>query len=201
MKTKSVLCSLFAVASLFAFASSPFAAVIISVSEAGGDTTFVIEGSIDTDASTLIGPSISFNTAGFFSPNRQITSMVDAGPTINIFGVATSPGPFGPDLALPTDATSRSGDQFALTDADLVLADSYVSGSNLYSSLLFEGATINDLGLISGTYIWTLAGSEDTITLDVPAAVVPLPPAIALVLTGIGAISFFGGLKSRSRDT
>ncbi|MEM9268633.1 MAG: hypothetical protein AAGA78_06820 [Pseudomonadota bacterium] len=198
MKIKTAFCSLIAAASLSTFAPAAEAAVVISVSETAGDTTFLIEGSIDTDATTLIAPSTSFDTLGFFSPNRQVTSLTDLVP-INIFSVASAPGPFGPNLALPTNATSRSGDEFAVTDIDFVLAQSYVSGSSLSSSLFFQGATINSLGLISGSYVWTLAGSGDTITLEVPAAV-PLPPAVALILAGLGALTVIGVRKPRGRD-
>lgn len=188
MKFRSFLAGALSISTMTLAAAPATSAVIVNVTETGGDTTFSIEGTLNTSDTTLIGPSTSFDVANIFAPNRQIASMPDMVP-INIFSLTGPAAAFGPASAvLPTDATSRAGDLFAITNVDLSLAQSYVSGSSLSSSLLFEGSTIADLGLISGTYVWNLSGSNDTITMTIPAAVVPLPAGLPLLGAGLLAL-------------
>ena len=180
----------------FALLSLPAAAaVVIDVSETAGDTTFLFQGTLQTNTATIIAPSTSFDVANVFAPNSQIASMPDLVP-IDLFSVTGPASPFAAATVLPFNATSRTGDLFAITGSDLALAQTYASGSFLSGSLVFQGATFADLGLIDGTYVWTLGGSDDTVTMTIDTSVIPLPPGLALALAGLGALTVLRRRKS-----
>jgi len=177
------------------------AAVVISVSEIAGDTTFAFQGTLDTDATTLISPSSSFDVANIFAPNDQIASLPDM-LDLNIYGVALGPAsPFAAPTALPFDATTRTGDAFAITTNQLSMSQDYVSGSFFSGSLIFQGSTFADLELIDGTYVWTLDGSRDTVTMTIETSPIPLPSSLALAMTGFGAIAVLRPRRPRRKPS
>jgi hypothetical protein len=83
-----------------------------------------------------------------------------------------------------------------------MVPDSYVSGDPLTDSMLFDNQTYASLGLTPGTYVWTWGSGAEvgsgSFTLEVgqiPQA--PLPAALPLFATGLGALGLLGWRKKR----
>jgi hypothetical protein len=96
------------------------------------------------------------------------------------------------------DGVSTNGGLFLA----LALPDDYVFGTFLTDTMTFTGKTLEDLGLTPGTYVWTWGSGAEvgsgSFTLEVgqiPQA--PLPAALPLFATGLGALGLLGWRKKR----
>jgi len=108
--------------------------------------------------------------------------------TFNNGWSATGPGGrWGTGFA--TAETGSTGNSTLLLWNNIVYLDSaYVSGSPLTGTMTFEGYTYEEAGLIPGNYTWTLAGSGDTVVMQVAA--IPEPSTYAMALAGIACGGF-----------
>lgn len=74
------------------------------------------------------------------------------------------------------------------SDDVLFLPFGYVSGSALDRTLTFSSQSFQSLGFAAGDYVFTLAGSRDTVTLRFQnASNVPEPGTIFLAMVALGA--------------
>ena len=181
--------SIAAAAALSLLAQAATASITIGVSETGGDTVFSLSGSIDTDslgAANFYTSTPPSNISGF---NRQV--LVDPSPETPAayWWLASSPLVFA---NIGYTEGVGTGDFFGITASSIILASSYVSGTALSSTLTFGGRSFSDLGLIDGTYVWSLSNQE-TVTMTIETATVPLPAGLPLLLAGLGAL----GLAAR----
>jgi hypothetical protein len=79
----------------------------------------------------------------------------------------------------------------------IVVPSGYVSGS-LSGTATYNNQTFANLGLASGTYVWTwgTGADADSLTLQIgPAAAVPEPPSLPLLAMGLVGL----GLVLRTR--
>jgi len=178
---------------LLLFAGSAPAAVLINVTQAGGNVTFSTTGSLDITGAIFDrdGP---FNT-GFISggSNWYIASgsggeNTGSGDNVAFYNLTGADGAFGTSGSFMTPPDSTSGDNFLIWGqgggAPLVgLEVGYVSGSAINSQMVFSG-TVGSLRMTAGTYNYSIP--KDTITLNI----VPVPAAAWLFLSGLGALGW-----------
>lgn len=150
------------------FATCVQGALVITAQETGGNVVFTWSGSLNLSGVTYavqdinsvaggINPSVG-NFLGYNNPN----SLIDlSNPVLTPASV-----PFGTSGV--TAASSFSGSAFGLDGAGRIgIPFNYVSGNALSGSVTYNGATFSSLGLIEGTYNWTLP-STDTIQMLIP---------------------------------
>jgi len=83
-------------------------------------------------------------------------------------------------------------------NGDLFLPSGYVSGGLLDTGQdIFNNATFASLGLIPGTYVWTWGAAADQ-SYTVEIGTTPLPAALPLFATGLGAMGLFGWHRKRN---
>lgn len=186
-------------ATLFALgATAASAAVVVDVTEAGGDVLFRTTGSLDLtglgDPGGASGGPFVFGDS-FFAFGERLASW----HTYDDAVVGPRPA-FGAAGFIQPD--SGTGGVFGVTANDLddparlSVPRDYVSGEALSVTSVVEDATIDGLGLFEGSFVYTLT-NDDTITLNIGAAApIPLPAAGWLLLGGLGAM----GAVARRRD-
>jgi hypothetical protein len=72
----------------------------------------------------------------------------------------------------------------------------YVSDTALSDSTTYNNATFATLGVTPGTYVWTWgAGADQSFTLEIGTT--PIPAALPLFATGLGAMGLLGWRRKR----
>lgn len=196
---KKVVISLLAGVPVFLFAvdAKPARAVLAyNIFESMGDLIVETSGSLILPAQTGIGncgaDGAIAPTIGFMCTGPNVTY-----PVYQISGPSTFTGTA--DLYPATSVSGLSTGVIAGIGR-FVIGPSYVSGP-IASSATFSGKTLADLGLTpsSGTLgTWTLAGTGDTITINVTN---PAPVPGPLPLLGAGAaFGFSRQLRKRIKS-
>ncbi len=195
------IATLGATLSSFGLGAPAQAAYTLTVQQAGADVTATGTGSIDFDALELFGDELGSSLleasggAIIVGPTTDtddtfysgITGPIDFGPGDefladigggNIVGLGTFDEPSGGVVAVPLG---------------------YVSGASLgTSTATWSNATIANLGLMPGAYVWTWGSgaSADSFTIDIVASGVggvpaaPEPATWAMMLLGLAGLSF-----------
>jgi hypothetical protein len=172
-------------------------AVLIDITQSGGNVDVTATGSLDLAGATL------FNSGGSYHPG-----IIPGGSN---WYIAPGPGaswdgydltsvslPFGTSTNFFNSGFTSSGDTFFIWGQGggtplVVVPGGYTSGTSISSSLVFTGETIAGLTLIPGTYTFTIP--SDTITLDISAGV-PEPSTWAMMGLGFAGLAF-AGYRSR----
>ena len=155
------------------------AAVIIDVTEIGGDVVAVFSGSLDTTGLVFAN---NVQTPAGVNPGFGFIGVGAAARTF--FDGINGPSSFGPGGFLEAD--SAFGDYFAIATNGTRLGFNlgYVSGSDLSGSATWNTSSFTSLGMTPGTYVWTLP-SQDTVTLNI--GIEPIPEPASLAIFGLGA--------------
>jgi hypothetical protein len=179
--------------------SQPFvcnADVVITFVDNGTDVLATFAGSIDL---TGLEPQGSINS--------QATSAMSNGTTSEPGSIVFQPSSNTParryiargdfrtsfsnrDNAEATVATSSSGGLFILSELNIgtvfTFQQGYTSDSQLSGSALYQGESLNSLGIAAGSYDWVLG--NNTVTLNIVA--VPEPTAtVGILLFGIAVVN------------
>jgi hypothetical protein len=78
----------------------------------------------------------------------------------------------------------------------LILPFVYTSDSLLSDDAIYNNATFASLGVAPGTYVWTWGtGADQSFRLEIGTT--PLPAALPLFATGLGAIGLLGWRRKR----
>lgn len=159
------------------------AAYIVNVRQVGSDVVATGGGTINTAGLSLLGPS---GGGGVFNARYGIVFVGSSGP-VTAFEGSTGPVSFGSGGGI--SASSNSGDAvgvYGLSNA-VYVPTGYVSETPLSDTSTWAGTTINDLGVIQGTYTWTWGsgGTADSFTMYVPEpasiTILGIPAAMALL--------------------
>ena len=167
------------------FSLSAPAAIVVTAYESGTDVIFEAEGSLDI---TGLTPLSSGNTNAFISPaeNRFSLGATDILP-FDFYLATSSARAFG-SLFITSFADSGEGMRLGASASGINLPANYESGTDISASAIFNLASFESLGLIEGSYIWTLS-TNDSLTLNVTTAPIPLPAAIWMLLSGLVFLS------------
>lgn len=165
-------------------ATKASAAITINMRQTGGDVVFDFSGDLDLASNS---PSPEFNENLFLIIWPGLGAINFAGPGIRMNkyeAVLSGPSSFGLGGVANPDFSTFGGLTIDPEVGDLYLPQGYLSGDSLSGSMTFQSDTFDTLGIDdeSAPYVWTIAGSGDTITLRV----VP-EPSSALLLAGLGA--------------
>jgi hypothetical protein len=171
--------------------ASPY---VVTLEQVGSNV--VATGSGEIDVTGLTFATVSSAEAATIAPS---IGFIDTGPSAAIvegYTGFTGPASFG--SGGQTLASSSSGDnvEIFVAEALLYVPLGYVSGNALSDTATYDLATFASLGLTPGIYIWTWGtGADQSFTLDVAAT--PLPAALPLFATGLGAMGLFGWRRKR----
>lgn len=174
------------------------AGVIIDVTQAGGNVVFSATGSLNLTGATASGGYSSYGL-GFIPGGSNWYIAPGSGSSVDSYVLTSFAGPFGTSNSYFNTPNSSSGDSFFIWGDSGVVAQvgvpvGYVSGNLIDSGMVFDGATIADFTMISGTYIYSLP--NDTITLNVGGVSgVPEPGSFSLI--GLGLAGFAAILRRK----
>lgn len=176
---------LIAFLTLIAVSTGAHSAVTITAVETGGNVVITLEGGGSLDISgMLFGLATESDNNGLINPSNNAMLFGPAGDYTVYQGISGSA--FGPGGFAVADSYTGSTGPFGFGGDELFVTDGYVSGDEIAGgSISFAGESFASLGIDSGTYVYTLLGSNDTITLNV----VPIPAAVWLfgsALLGLG---------------
>lgn len=178
-------------------------AVIVNVSEIGGDVVFSGSGTLNISGLTSQGSGNLLAGSDFgkefflgFDPNGF--------PAVDFYGATgqvTAPAALfaGDRFITPQLGT---GPRFGIAieafngqvDPAVTVPAGYVSGTALSSTSTYSGQTLASLGLIPGSYTWSWA--NDSLTLNIAA--IPLPATAWLFPAGL--IASMRWMRRRSRN-
>ncbi|MGH7057287.1 MAG: PEP-CTERM sorting domain-containing protein [Acetobacteraceae bacterium] len=184
----------------FGFAAPPAeASYIVTLTQQGSNV--VANGSGSIDLTELFITSVGSARSGVFPD----TGLIITGPVsfkeIVIYAGLTGPVSFGSG-GTPIATSSGSGDPVGIGGSanQLFLPVGYASGSALSDNSTYDNATFASLGVMPGTYVWTLGGQQDdSFTLDIETPAVPEPGSLALLGTGLAAFGLVGFAFRRRR--
>ena len=173
--------------------ASPY---VVTLEQVGSNVVATGSGEFDLTGLLLAGSENGSFVPASISPKLGEILSGDGG-IVDIYLEFSGPSPFGSGSF--ATASSDSGDKVGvLSDGGgaLIVPQGYVSGTALSDSSTYDNATFTSLALTPGTYEWTWGrGADQSFTLDVVAT--PLPAALPLFASGLGAMGFFGWRRKR----
>lgn len=188
--------ALFASIAVLALTALPAqSAVVINVTESGGNLVFNTSGSLNLTGATFLGGIGEAD--GFISGGSNWYIASGTAGSVDNYAMTTFDGPFGTNGSFFSSPTTSTGDSFFIWgnvgDTEQVGVNvGYISGSLFSSSMTFAGLTIAGTGLLTGIYQYAIP--NDTITLNIVSAV-PLPSALPLFVAALGG----AGVLARRR--
>ena len=194
---KQCICYLFTALISFSLSGE----VVITFEESGNDVVSAYSGTLDTDDPNINDISELSRFASKFNPSLGYYAnppggwrtaagsyVVDASHSSSPFYDGPREGSSGRGFGLGSETapTSISGDSFGLFQNSLVLPEGWTSGSQISGQMIWENATLDNLGYDSSQdHIWILRGTDDTITMTV----IPEPSTYTLIV-GVLAVGF-----------
>ncbi|MGH7113433.1 MAG: hypothetical protein ACREE9_02960 [Stellaceae bacterium] len=175
------------------------AGYVVTLTQVGPDVVATGSGTID-----LTGLSIVREGVIAFAAVAPIGGLIITGPTsataVDDYTGFTGPANFGSGGL--TGASTGSGGSVVMDGFDNLLAvpSGYMSGGSLSDSATYGNQTFATLGATPGVYTWTWgsAATDDSFTLDIPAAAVPEPSSLLLLALPLGLVMLLAARPRRA---
>jgi hypothetical protein len=173
--------------------ASPY---VVTLEEVGANV--VATGSGDIVTTGLVSPGVA-NVVPQLIPEvgAVYTGLPSSTPQAEFYAAALSgPASFGPGSQ--TFAATGTGAMVALFYAvsEIAVPIGYSSDTLLSDTAIYDTATFASLGVTPGTYVWTWGtGADQSFTLEIGTT--PLPAALPLFATGLGALGLLGWRRKR----
>jgi hypothetical protein len=180
---------------LVALCSMAQAMVTINVNEVGNNVVFDWSGSLNITGAIKVDEAGGFAT--YVKPDWGQVWLYSSG-NVFYYGLESG-GPYnigsGSGYNFMTTISGNSTFSMDAIYSKVGVGQFYVSGSSMYGTDTIQNTTISGLGITPGTYMWTMAGSGDTI--EVAVGAVPEPTTLALAGLGVlGCLLMFWDRKS-----
>jgi hypothetical protein len=193
-------CAAVTMSALAAIPGRVDAAIVIDISDIGSDVVASTSGSADLTDLTAIDTALLF-APGEVTPSKGSVTAGNPGQTL-FFKGADGPESFG--TGGKTEASVGNGDfvgvfavnPFAVSPV-ILLPQKYASGSALKGSSVFEGQSLESLGLTVGEYTFTWGVGEHADSLTIKVGDVPEPSTWAMLLLGFAGLGFAGYRKAK----
>jgi hypothetical protein len=173
--------------------ASPY---VVTLEEVGSNVVATGSGAIDTTGLLLFQSGGSFFSVVDPSSTPDFIFTGAGSYALYLDPAGNGPSSFG--SGGETVAASGSGGYVGINcfGYNLCVPAGYISDSPLSDSALYNNATFASLGVTPGTYVWTWGtGADQSFTLEIGTT--PLPAALPLFVTGLGAIGLLGWRRNR----
>jgi hypothetical protein len=173
-------------------------AVIVTAVEASGDVVFSMPagGSIDLTGLTFLTDTDNVAEVWPSLPLFIVGNPSGTGDDDVYSSVTTIPGVFGSGSL--SGASFATGSSFGLDQSgNILLPDGYISGALLgASTATFSGKSFANMGITSGTYVWSWAADSVTLNIVPTSAIVPIPAAFWLFGSALGLLGWIRRKKA-----
>jgi VPDSG-CTERM motif len=185
------------IASLLSIQSAK-ADYIVTLQQVGTNVVATGTGTIDT---TDLGTPNGSNDSGFIEAQfGEITTGPENGPATYEFSGISGPGSFGSGSFVMANLGSEDVVGIDGAGAVLEVPSGYVSGKALSDSSTYDGVTLANLGVTTGTYVWTWGTGThaDSFTLEVKGAAGVPDSGSTFGLLVLSLVACFGVSRVRS---
>lgn len=163
------------------------AAVLIDITQSGGNVDVTATGSLDLTGATF--DHVQPYSTGIIPGGSNWYIALGSTPGMDWYRLTSVNLPFGTSTTFFT--APASGDAFSIWGFGggnplVGVTTGYTSGTPISANMMFAGQTIAGMTLIPGTYKFTIP--NDTITLVIAGSTVPEPASWAMMLLGVGGI-------------
>ena len=178
--------------------ASPY---VVTLEQVGTSVVATGSGDINTagltfDTSTSDEPEMSPNGAALFIGGVALESQLVDLNTVTF--TAGDPTNFGSGILTVANSTTGTFVGIGGSVGQIDLATNYTSGTSISDSATFDSETFATLGVTPGTYEWTWGDASDqSYTLIIGTAATPLPAALPLFASGLGAMGLLGWRRKR----
>jgi hypothetical protein len=176
---------------------------IVNVEQVGPNVMVTGSGTLDLSGLTK---DESFGSSALINPSQGLVSF-GPNPGVNVDAYFGFTGPLAIGPGFETLASTSSGDAVGIiaSENQLIVPQGFMGGS-LSASMTFDNTTIADLGLLTGTFTWswtaTPSAPDDSFGINIgTTTVTPLPAALPLFATGLGALGLLGWRRKRKAQT
>jgi hypothetical protein len=173
------------------------AAAVYAFLEVGNNVVGTLSGGLTTAGATGFPQIGNDDGPGFGPSGPSFGSGANAGQAVTLYPT-TNPGPFGPGLT--ANVTSVFGIVVSIVGPSITLPSSYVSGSEMDGTMIFENASFASLGVTLGNPVWTLSNG-DTFALRFTriAAAIPTPASLPVLAGALGLLWLAAVARRRGR--
>jgi len=173
--------------------ASPY---VVTLEQAGSKVVATGSGQIDLAGLSFVPSSLS--GVGNIDPSIGAAG-VGVGNVDLYAGVPSTPASFGSGAVTEPSNTSGGLVEYDAMAGTLFVPAGYVSNALLSASTSTYSATFASLGVTPGIYVWTWGGTgadpDQSFRLEIGAT--PLPAALPLFATGLGAMGLLGWRRKR----